>query len=194
MRKASIASIATVALIGLGSSASAAFVVGAPVVVTSDNTQVSIEFMGSSAGHTGQLYFLGSGASPLLIDSPALDSDSAGLGQFLFNNHTSIVGATMTLDGLFSAGDILHFAYDVIAPSPVANRLYRSDSMGDQGHFGFDLVTGDLRVEDLPLASSDLDYNDAMFQLTFTPIPAPGALALAAVAGVSRRGRSRREN
>lgn len=158
---------------------------GQPIITPGDNMAVTIEFRGSSAGANGQFYFLGTGDSTTVLDW-ADDSNSRDLGQFLFDNHTSIKGSVITLDGVFQQGDVLHFAYDIPKTSKYHD-LFRTDRAGDADHFAFDLDTGDLGIEDLRPgnASYDGDYNDAMFRVTFSPsVPVPATLGVLGIAGL----------
>jgi len=84
---------------------------------------------------------------------------------------------------LVNEGDVLHFAYDVIAPNHAADELYRTDELVDQPQFKFDPSTGFFGVEDLRLPFSDADYNDATFRVSFaSTVPGPGALVAFALA------------
>ena len=165
--------------------------VGAPVVVDQNSAVVTIEFLGSHAGYTGELFFRGAGLDPYLITDPAPDSDAIGRGFRLFNNHTSQIGSQIELPGLFNEGDILHFGYELLAPARVAGQGFYTDVADDHVQFMFNATTGFFGVEDLRLPWSDEDYNDAMFRVTAASIPGPGALAAMSLMLIFRRRRRR---
>lgn len=177
-----------VAVLALATAAAHAdLVVGAPVVVPEGMTGAQIEYLGPEADYTGEFYFLGWGDEDGVLEA-AGDTGEPGLGQFLFNNQDSPIGSVETLSLDFSEGDVLHFAYNVIAPAGVED-LFRTDNEIDQIQFAWDAGDGTFAVEDIRIPSFWTDYNDAVFQVTF--IPAPGAMALLGLAGVlgSRRRR-----
>jgi len=164
--------------------------VGAPILAPYAQTEVVIEFLGSDAAHTGRLYFLGSGLDALTVSNAMADSDDAGLGLLLFNNHQSAVGAMVTFPEIITGGHVLHFAYDVIAPSHAAAERYRTDVAVDHVQFMYDAESGFFGVEDLRLPWSDEDYNDAMFRISYASVPGPGVLmAMGLAIGLMRRGR-----
>ncbi|TVQ51809.1 MAG: DUF4114 domain-containing protein [Phycisphaerales bacterium] len=164
--------------------------VGAPVVVDQNNAIVTVEFLGGHAGYTGELFFRGVGIDPHLITTLAPDSDEIGRGFRLFNNHTSQVGSTIELPGLFNEGDVLHFGYELLAPKRVAGQGFYTDVADDHVQFMFNATTGFFGIEDLRLPWSDEDYNDAMFRVTAASIPGPGALAcMSLLLGFQRRRR-----
>lgn len=158
---------------------------GLPIVAPDTDTMTSIQFLGSEAGHTGQMYFLGTGPDALTVNSFAANTDDSGLGTFLFNNHESTIGEVVILPDAIRGGSFLHFAYDVIAPSHASNERYRTDQESDRLQFMFDPESGFLGVEDLRLPFSDEDYNDAMFRVSYSAIPGPGGLiAMSIVVGI----------
>ncbi|UCD75836.1 MAG: hypothetical protein JSV91_02745 [Phycisphaerales bacterium] len=166
--------------------ARAEIVAGDPVIVPFDGALATIEYLGEEADYTGDLYFLGWGEEIAVIEW-ATSTDNTGLGQWLANNHNSDIGDTMLLEGTFSAGDVLHFAYNVteVTDPPDGIATYRTDDR-DEGylHLAWDFETGDFVVEDLPFYESDFDYNDAQFRITFEAIPAPAVLALLGLGGL----------
>lgn len=193
MKHANLMCGAAVLSLAAAGSARADLVAGASVIVPTDNTIATIEFLGSSAAYTGDMYFLGSGEQFSVLDW-ADNTDDTGLGQWLANNQSSTIGDTMLLDGVFSAGDVLHFAYNVtdVVNDPDGLAIYRTDDSNDgYMHFAWDESTGFLGVEDLPLYKADFDYNDAEFMIIFETVPAPGVLASFGLAGliVGRRRR-----
>ncbi|MCC5821942.1 MAG: DUF4114 domain-containing protein [Phycisphaerales bacterium] len=147
--------------------------VGTPVIVWEDHAVVTVEFLGSDAGYTGELLFRGAGPDEFGITTPVPE---AGDGMVLFNNKTSTIGDTVTLPGVYRLGEVLHFGYMLLSPSRVAGQGFFTDLPGDHAQFLFDAPTGFFAVEDLRLPYSDEDYNDATFRITIASIPAPGVL------------------
>ena len=182
---------------GAASSARASAIVGEPIEV-SEAGSVSISFVSQSAGARGHLYFLGVERGGSITE--AASSDSRNLGRFLFSNHDTSAGDSAAL-GDFLAGDILHFAYriDKGASRAKTNDVFNTSVEDDRQYFALsspvqteaggwerDLFIEDIRVE----RNSDLDYNDAVFRLSFEPVPTPGAGALAMTAlGIATRRR-----
>ena len=180
------------ALCGLAAAANADIIMGQPVTSPSGLSTASIEFRGSSAGYTGELYFLGWGTEGSVLHE-APDSKHSRLGQFLFNNHHSAEGSQITLDGVFESGSVLHFAYEITNPRS-RHDLFRTDEEDDRFNFAYDPGHGALAVEDLRMDSRgyDGDFNDAMFNVSFQSIPAPGSLALLGLGGLAMARRRRR--
>ena len=166
-------------------------IIGGPVTAPYDNAMATVQFLGQEAAYTGDLYFLGWGDETTVTEW-STSTDGTGLGQWLANNHSSTIGDAMMLDGSFSAGDVLHFAYNVteVTEPPDGIATYRTDDRNEgYRHFAWDAATGGFRVEDLPFYESDFDYNDAMFSIEFGMVPAPGALALLGLGGLVTRRR-----
>ncbi len=178
--------------LGLSGSAYANAVIGGPVVSPAGFSTATIEFAGSSAGYTGEFYFLGWGTQNAILHL-ASDSRDNGLGQWLFNNHSSEIGEIITLEGTFQPHSVLHFAYEVTHPRP-KHDLLRTDVTEDALNFVYDASTGSYGVEDLrrSLRGYDGDFNDSRFAIEFQSIPAPGSLMLLSLGGVAlTRRRSR---
>jgi len=173
------------------SMASAGLVSDIAITVPENNVEIFVEYLGHTADYEGNLYFLGTGSKDNVLN-PVPNSDSTGLGQFLLNNHTSFVGQEAQLLGVFNAGDILHFAYDVVAPTHIAAELFRTDTSGDQKYFLIDPETWYFGVEDLRKPDTDLDYDDIQLQLSFRPVPTPAGLSLFALGAITQRRRRRR--
>ena len=168
---------------------SADMIVGEHVVAPYDQAQATVEFLNSEAAYTGQFSYLGWG-DELSVATPGPNPQSNGLGMLLFNNHAADAGDNVVLPDLYSAGDVLHFAYRVISPA-YGQDLFRTDQSDDIAQFAFDSQSGVLGVEDLRLPNSDGDYNDATFRVTFNQVPGPGALTAFAVAIALCGGRRR---
>jgi hypothetical protein len=160
--------------------AAADLITGEPVVVPFDASRIVIEFSGSDAGYTGSFYFLGWGTPDAIVDLTP-EEDKPGLGRRLFTNKTAVVGEQYVIEGPFSFGDVLHFAYDV---THGARDTFRTDELADRAQFAWDADAGMLGIEDIRLPGGDGDHNDAMVSIAFDPagIPAPGPLALIACA------------
>ncbi len=186
--------VATIALaaFGLAAAANADIIMGQPVTAPSGLSTATLEFRGSSAGYTGELYFLGWGTEGTVLNL-APNTNGNHLGQLLFNNHESTSGSTVALLGEFESGSALHFAYVIVAPSSKYD-LFRTDVESDRYNFAYDAESGDYRLEDLrrDYRNYDGDYNDAMFRVSFQSIPAPGSLALLSLGGFAMTRRRRR--
>lgn len=185
------AGVAAIALASwMSSSARAQPVVGAPIIVPGDNTIVTIEFVGAYAAYTGELSFLGAGSTTEITRFVA-DTGPVGLGQQTFINHQPASGP-ITLEGVYSGGEALHFAYRVFDPADATDTL-RTDVADTSGHFAWDASTGRLGVEDLRPDHPwyDADYDDIVVQVTFSSLPGPSALAALLLASMipSRRRR-----
>lgn len=178
----SLASLALVAPAGL---ARGDAIIGAPVFAPVGLSTATIEFQGSSAGYTGELYFLGWGTQDTVLHR-ASNTSGNDLGQRLFNNHSSAVGSQAVLEGMFDSGSVLHFAYEIIHPR---NRrdLFRTDAARDVNNFAWDGASGFFGVEDLRRDDRryDGDFNDATFTINFHSVPAPGSLALLGLSGLA---------
>jgi len=159
--------------------AHAEMIVAAPVVVPQDNVSVTFEFLGSNAGFSGELSFLGAG-SEVVVSFPAADTGIAGLGHQLFENQLGVPGDSMTLGGTYDAGDVLHFAYRVFDPIDEQD-LLRTDLAATTSQFAWDAQDSVLFVEDLRPGHSwyDADYNDIIVHVIFTSAPGPGMAAIA---------------
>lgn len=167
--------------------ASAGLLADAPISLTAPSN-VSVRFVGSDAGATGSLYFLGWGQGESI--TYATSTHANNLGQFLFSNKGTSAGTTIDL-GDFASSSTLHFAYIITKGSGGAKTgdVIRSDLNADLVYFApvamFNLLDGEyIRVglEDIrDPAKSDWDHNDVIFDVIATTIPGPGAFALAAV-------------
>jgi len=169
----------------------------APVALTKDSN-VSVRFVNSDAGATGSLYFLGWGQGESITYSAS--SHSNNLGQFLFSNKGTPTGTTIDL-GVFDAGAALHFAYIINKGAGAAKTgdVIRSDIHADLAYFAPSPMFNQqdenfvrIGLEDIrDPKKSDWDFNDVIFDVLASPIPGPGAFALAmmgmAIAAPRRR-------
>ncbi len=178
--------------IALPLSAHAQFVVGAPIIIPTDHTLVTLQFVSFEAVYTGEISFLGSG-TVLLVDQPVADTGEPGMGQQAFINQVALPGAQIVLEGTYDAGEVLHFAYRVFEPVG-ASDLLRTADVETATQFAWDAEAGLLHVEDLRPGHPwyDADYNDLVIRVSFNTAPGPGSAALLAVAGCVGFGRRRR--
>lgn len=178
--------------------ASAGMITGVPVTTWSPSTY-AVEFVSSSAGAKGSLYFLGwQGPGEAITYTPSTDANN--LGKFLFSNKKTPVGKSVEI-GAFESGTSLHFAYLItkgVKESPTG-QLQRTDDDDTSPFFGFTLGTdskgyaASFGVEDiLDPKVSDMDYNDVMFKVR--TVPAPGGAALMAVSLLIVGPRARRRD
>jgi hypothetical protein len=150
-----------------------------PSLVLTETSIITIEFVSRSAGWVGELSLL-SPEPTTLLRNDANPGDSISLG-------------------VVEAGEELIFGYEIIQGG---NHFWRADRPHANDHFRFTpILSGDfagstlLQIEDLPRGRSDMDFNDAVFRLSFeptsSPVPEPGAIAALGFAGVvvSRRRR-----
>jgi uncharacterized protein (TIGR03382 family) len=151
----------------MASAASAAIYIGQPLFVPAGHEAV-VTFHSSDAGWTGDVYWMGG------------DQEREGLGQWLFNNHSSSPGDSISL-GVFENQTPLYFAYDIT--SGELNTFRMTDEV-DIMQFAYEDIAANhfrMRIEDIKLPGGDHDYNDAMFDVQFYSTPAPGAATLGAM-------------
>ncbi len=182
----------------IAGTAGAGMITGAPIQTWSASTY-GVEFVSSSAGAKGSLYFLGwQGPGEAITYTPSTDANN--LGKFAFSNKGTTAGTTVEI-GAFESGTTLHFAYLITKGVKVApkGQLQRTDSDDTSAFFGLAFGTdqkgyfASVGVEDiLDPKVSDMDYNDVMFKVR--TIPAPGGAALMAVSLLIVGPRGRRRN
>lgn len=139
-----------------------------------------------TASHTGNIigYFYGSSAGHTDYVG-MLDQTTSTFSGWYFNNQTTAPG-TMVDFGTVTAGDILvfelwdttsglHFASDPSLSYDGINHAYATSFAGGNG-----LPAGIfVGMEDLPIGSSDLDYNDDQFVFqNVSSVPEPSTLAM----------------
>ncbi|MFI4853879.1 MAG: hypothetical protein ACIAQF_02735 [Phycisphaerales bacterium JB065] len=184
----------------IASAASASVITGTTYQVDQASS-IDISFVSQTAGWTGSLYFSGYELGGIM--HRADDSDGYGLGSFVFDNHGTSSGHTVTL-GDFDPGSTLHFSYLVYRGDKAdGNTRYalQTESSDDLIQFAIKDVDpiGDsarttlFGVEDIVGSGSDWDYDDIQVYISATTIPSPGAtgiICLAAGICASRRRRS----
>lgn len=182
-----ILTIAVAGVVGFGAGASASMTPSTTVTLDADSN-VSVSFVSQSAGWTGSLYLSGYEREGTVFDITSTDDNDAGM--YLFDNHGTEGGFTVNV-GAFLAGDTLHFDYIVWKGNKANNNIryvIESDAASELVQFGAGAPTEAggaivtrLGVEDIIGSGSDWDYNDLVFDVTATAVPAPGATGLALI-------------
>ena len=159
--------VITTAAVAFFASFAAADMVSGPIVAQQDS-EFSVRLISSSAAWTGELSWLSNTESEV---TPVL----------LMTNKSSTTAAP-TQVGSAQAGEALYFQYQITRGT---QNTFRQDGIGaDQfRHEWTSDTTARLFIEDIKLPGGDADFNDAVFELAFTPVPTPGVLAMAAVSG-----------
>lgn len=157
VRKFAAALYCAASLFG-ATSASAAVVIGAPIVVASTGN-VTATFVGSDASLQSQLG---------LVGGPSL----------IFDNAVNAPGDTFDL-GNFTAGTVLTFSLNVLG---TGNVFFSGPGAGNPDgipHAGVETLAGFTRVgfEDI-FGGGDEDYNDLIFTFTNTVVPEPASWAM----------------
>ena len=136
-------------------------------------TEVSVEWIGSHAGYTGELAWI--------------NPDIPTVSTTLFNNKQAAQGQSYTVPRLYAQGERVDFSYDIIRGK---DDFFATTNQADWAQFSIDasdplaVVVG---VEDIRLPAGDADFNDVMFRVRFSQsaIPAPGAMGLLAMSSVA---------
>lgn len=159
--------VITTAAVAFFASFAAADMVSGPIVAQQDS-EFSVRLISSSAAWTGELSWLSNTESEV---TPVL----------LMTNKSS-TNAAPTQVGSVENGEALYFQYQITHGT---QNTFRQDGAGaDQfRHQWTSDTTARLFVEDIKLPGGDADFNDAVFEIAFTPVPTPGVLAMAAVSG-----------
>lgn len=128
------------------------------------NSLVTVTFVSSSAGWTGNLHWL--------------DGDAAFTpGPVIFNNHAASPGDTFAVGTFGSAGPLM-FSYDVVSGT---QNLFEMTDAAEINQFSYE-ATGPgmyrMGIEDIRLPGGDRDYNDIVFDVNVTPVPTGGPIAL----------------
>jgi len=138
-----------------------------PVILSPfDNAQVSIIWIGSDAAYTGKLHLV--------------DLQSAQNSILLWDNKSAIENQSYTAQRLYSQGDRVDFSYLIALDG---HDSFSTFIESDWKQFEIDAsnpLNVIVSIEDTRYPNGDSDYNDAVFNVVFTPatIPAPGPLAL----------------
>lgn len=141
------------------------------IYVPFDNAEVTIVWESSSAGYTGEVHMV--------------DNSFEGAPIMLWDNHSATQGQEFTAQRLFDAGERIDFTYDVVTGGI---DTFSTANESDWQQFRIDASDPNnitVGVEDIRYPQGDMDHNDAVFHVVFTPatVPAPGALALLAAGG-----------
>src|SRR4029077_19192181 len=106
--------------------------------------------------------------------------------QFLLSNEQPLVGEAIQLEGVFKAGDKLHFAFDIVEPEAAADEVFKSNKQGDRKQFSYDKQNHLYAIDDTRRGTPgfDGDYNDLIVRLTFSQVPEPGSIALMGLSGM----------
>ncbi len=186
---------------GITSGASASIITGVTYQVQQTGA-IDVSFISQSAGWTGSLYFAGSEVGGVM--HRASDSDAWEMGQYIFDNHGTPAGHTVSI-GEFEAGAILHFSYLVFNGNKANGNIQyalHTESPADLNQFAMEerssfepgVRVTRLHIEDIVGNGSDWDYNDVRADIISRAIPTPGTATLTAFAmliGFSRRRTSR---
>lgn len=159
--------------------ASAATYIGEPIYIQDQPHEVTIHFMSATSEFRGILWLAASSSRELInpVDVP------------LFYNHDNTLNFEYEL-GEFAPGERLDFIYEVLTGAP---NSFRTDTESGIKQFGWDWSAPNMimvGVDDVSLPDGDGDYDDMVFEIRMTPVPAPAAtagLALLGILGFRRR-------
>ena len=142
------------------STASADMVEG-PIVAQQDSS-FTVRLVSSEAGWTGWLSWI---------------SNTESEAVTLLSNKGPKDAAPIAV-GTVEAGESLIFQYEITKGTK--NPFRQDDEAGARQfrHEWLDGSTARLFVEDIELPGGDRDYNDAVFDVAFTPVPTPGTMAM----------------
>ncbi len=131
-------------------------------IVAQQDSEFSVRLVSSSAGWTGWLSYIGN-----IEGEPALMLSNKGDKN-----------AAPTLVGRVQAGEALYFQYEITKGT--LNTYRQDDEVGAQQfrHEWISDTTARLFVEDIKLPGGDRDDNDAVYDVSFNPVPTPGTLAM----------------
>ncbi len=128
----------------------------------------TVDFVSSRAGWTGELSWL---------------SNVENEGPVLLMSNKSDPNAAPTFVGSVAEGESVLFQYEITNGT---HNIFRQDTEVGAAQFRHQWTssnTARLFVEDIKLPGGDADYNDAIFDIAFTPVPTPGTFAMAGLAG-----------
>jgi len=173
-----IRTTASLATLLAASGANADLVFGEPLKAPFD-AQVGLEFISSSAGWTGEIRW-----------DP---TDAESLGTLAFVNKTADLGDTFAEIGLVEEGETLPLAYNVTTGVPALYQIADPETVDQFAYQWLSPANARVFVEDIARPGGDGDYNDAVFNVSFTAIPEPGPLTLA-MFGMLTAARRRRDS
>lgn len=172
--------ITAAALIAVASgAASADLAIGTDPVILSpyDDAAATVEWVGSSAGYTGELNWLDAamGGSADITVTPTT----------LWDNKNASTGQSWRVPRLFDRGERVDFEYDIVKGGIDAFSTRRADDIAQFRVDDTDPTRVIVGVEDIRLPGGDADFSDAVFAVAFSPaVPAPSGAACLALAGV----------
>ncbi len=176
MTKKLFAGAAAGAVMAAGGIANAAYINAATnKIESSHGGEIIVVFEGLSAADSSNLVSVNTGAT-------------------ILNNQTAPIGTSVNI-GSFSAGEAIDFRLDNLSKSVSFVTGLASDNYDNVLHAMLSQnPDGSITVsfEDLP-NGGDFDYNDLVFKVYETPIPAAGALLLTGLAGFGFAGRKRKK-
>ena len=135
-------------------------------IVAQQDSDFTVRLVSSSAGWTGWLGWI---------------SNTEGGPVALLSNKGPTDAAAMPV-GSVQAGEALIFQYEITRGTL---NTYRQDDEAGARQFRYEWIddsTARLFVEDIKLPGDDHDYNDAVFDVAFTPVPTPGTVAMGVAA------------
>jgi hypothetical protein len=171
---------ALIVSVAAGSLASASEVISYndPLILSPcDDAIVTVEWLEDNAGWPGTLSWV----------NPDIENGTTSM----FYSETVSMGDKFVLDRTYALGERVDFMY---VAGWNAQHTYRTDFEDDWGQFKVtqtDSSSVILSIEDIPLYRSDYDFNDAVFRVSFSHVPAPGSLVFLGsgllAAGIRRR-------
>ncbi len=170
-----IAAITGLAFLGFASSANALTInTTTNQIEASGNGRVTVRFDSVSAADSSSLFDVSFG------------------NRFLFNNKADAIGSTIDI-GTFAAGQSILFRLDNLSARASFFTGLASDNFDNVIHAALIQNTdGSVIVgfEDL-VGGGDNDFNDLIFTVVETPLPAAGLLLLSGLAGLGFAGRKK---
>ncbi len=165
----------TAVALALGTLASVSSAAIVPVdgpIVSPFESRAEVTFVSRNAGWVGQLSIL-----------PSANDLSGAAPQAVMRNDAKKSDPAVDI-GTFARGESLFFQYTIITGTPGSYEQNDPTEAKQFRHAWLNDHTARLFVEDIRLPGGDRDYNDAIFDVTFTAVPSPGAVATAALGGL----------